>query len=115
MLSDTSALRGAPSVDHCVVWCALLKQRTFARVGWLFFVCHIFPKEVFGRVFAHFSTLSHFHCFLAEEGQRDHKPGCFNSGKAPRNDKFTGKKDHNQVDADAMQRLWSCWTLTVQR
>ena len=61
-LLTQASLLGGPLVDHCVVWCALLTQRTCARVCWhiVFFTLSIFSEFLF---FFTFYTLSRSYWF----------------------------------------------------
>ena len=69
------ARRGMFNVDRIIqrcVWCALLKQRIFARGCWriVFFSFLYFFRMRFLKVFYTFSKLSRFHRFIGCRGQR---------------------------------------------
>ena len=59
------------SVDYCVVWCALLKQRTCARVRWriVFSFYSLFPNEYL-YVFYTFSRFRVFNNFWLLKANR---------------------------------------------
>ena len=93
----------APSVNHCVVWCALLKQRTFARVCWRCF------SPFFSLMYPHFRV---FINLLAVEGQRNYTSGLTSTESI----ELESDQDWCRLDRRFIKSRWaSCVTMSPVR